>query len=136
MKSSSIINTALSVSENSPSLAILITTHAIHAAHSAFLILHSFGSAKLPKKDCMQYPSNRRKIAGSYCSKEKGQIGKEIVFYLLPSVAGLLVSGLVHTLKILPDFLIFPTVPFPYQVLQDCHVVLHIMLDRSYPVCG
>lgn len=41
-----------------------------------------------------------RKIAGSYCSKEKGQMGKEVVFYLLPSVAGVLVSVLVRLLLI------------------------------------
>ena len=42
-----------------------------------------------------------------------------------------LLHRLAHPLKILPDFLILPAVPFLYQILQDCHVVLHIMLDRA-----
>ena len=50
---------------------------------------------------CVLLFVSARKIAGSYCSsKEKGQMGKEVVFYLLPSVAGVLVSVLVRLLLI------------------------------------
>ncbi|MDE6602551.1 MAG: ATP-binding protein [Lachnospiraceae bacterium] len=41
-----------------------------------------------------------RKIAGSYHCREKGRMDKEVVFYLLPAVAGVLVSVLVRLLLI------------------------------------
>ena len=41
-----------------------------------------------------------RKIAGSYHCREKGRMDKEVVFYLLPAVAGVLVSVLVCLLLI------------------------------------
>lgn len=39
-----------------------------------------------------------RKIVKSYYCREKGQMGKEVVFYLLPAVAGVLVAVLVRLL--------------------------------------
>ena len=41
-----------------------------------------------------------RKVVGSYHCREKGKMGKEVVFYLLPTVAGVLVSVLVRLLMI------------------------------------
>ena len=63
-------------------------------------ILSCFGIALVGAAQCALLFVSTRKIAGSYSGKEKGQMGKEIVFYLLPSVAGLLVSALVRLLLI------------------------------------
>ena len=63
-------------------------------------ILSCFGVALVGAAQCALLFVSTRKIAGSYCSKEKGQMGKEVVFYLLPSVAGVLVSVLVCLLVI------------------------------------
>lgn len=63
-------------------------------------ILSCFDVALVGAAQCALLFVSIRKIAGSYCSKEKGQMGKEVVFYLLPSVAGLLVSVLVRLLLI------------------------------------
>ena len=63
-------------------------------------ILSCFGVALVGAAQCALLFVSTRKIAGSYCSKEKGQMGKEVVFYLLPSVAGMLVSVLVRLLLI------------------------------------
>lgn len=63
-------------------------------------ILSCFGVALVGAAQCALLFVSTRKIAGSYCSKEKGQMGKEVVFYLLPSVAGVLVSVLVRLLLI------------------------------------
>lgn len=63
-------------------------------------ILSCFDVALVGAAQCALLFISIRKIAGSYCSKEKGQMGKEVVFYLLPSVAGLLVSVLVRLLLI------------------------------------
>lgn len=63
-------------------------------------ILSCFDVALVGAAQCVLLFVSIRKIAGSYCSKEKGQMGKEVVFYLLPSVAGLLVSVLVRLLLI------------------------------------
>ena len=41
-----------------------------------------------------------RKIVKSYRCREKGRMEKEVVFYLLPAVAGVLVSVLVRLLMI------------------------------------
>ena len=41
-----------------------------------------------------------RKIAGSYRCREKGRMGREAVFYLLPAVAGVLAAVLVRLLMI------------------------------------
>jgi len=63
-------------------------------------ILSCFGVVLVGAAQCALLFVSTRKIAGSYCSKEKGQMGKEVVFYLLPSVAGVLVSVLVRLLLI------------------------------------
>lgn len=63
-------------------------------------ILSCFGVALVGAAQCVLLFVSTRKIAGSYCSKEKEQMGKEVVFYLLPSVAGVLVSVLVRLLLI------------------------------------
>lgn len=63
-------------------------------------ILSCFGVALVGAAQCALLFVSTKKIAGSYCSKEKGQMGKEVVFYLLPSVAGVLVSVLVRLLLI------------------------------------
>ena len=63
-------------------------------------ILSCFGVALVGAAQCALLFVSTRKIAGSYCSKEKGQMAKEVVFYLLPAVAGVLVSVLVRLLVI------------------------------------
>lgn len=63
-------------------------------------IMSCFGVVLVGTAQCALLFASTRKIAGSYCSKEKGQMGKEVVFYLLPSVAGVLVSVLVRLLLI------------------------------------
>ena len=63
-------------------------------------ILSCFGIALVGAAQCALLFVSTRKIAGSYSGKEKGQMGKEVVFYLLPSVAGVLVSVLVRLLLI------------------------------------
>ncbi len=44
-----------------------------------------------------------RKIAESYRCREKGKMGKEIVFYLLPAVAGILIDVLVSLLMVVVE---------------------------------
>ena len=44
-----------------------------------------------------------RKIAASYRCREKGKMGKEIVFYLLPAVAGILIDVLVSLLIVVVE---------------------------------
>ena len=63
-------------------------------------ILSCFGVALVGTVRCALLFVSTRKIAGSYCSKQRGRMGKEVAFYLLPSVAGTLVSVLVRLLLI------------------------------------
>ena len=63
-------------------------------------ILSCFGVALVGTVRCALLFVSTRKIAGSYCSKQRGRMGKEVAFYLLPSVAGTLVSVLVRLLMI------------------------------------
>ncbi len=63
-------------------------------------ILSCFGVALVGVARCALLFVSTRKIAGSYCGKGRGRMGKEVVFYLLPSVAGMLVSVLVRLLLI------------------------------------
>ena len=62
--------------------------------------LSCFGVALVGAARCALLFVSTRKIAGSYCSKQRGRMGKEVAFYLLPSVAGTLVSVLVRLLLI------------------------------------
>ena len=63
-------------------------------------ILSCFGAVLVGATKCALLFVSTRKIAGSYCNKERGRMGKEVLFYLLPSVAGTLVSVLVRLLLI------------------------------------
>ena len=63
-------------------------------------ILSCFGVALVGAVRCVLLFVSTRKIAGSYCNKGRGRMGKEVIFYLLPSVAGVLVSVLVRLLLI------------------------------------
>ena len=63
-------------------------------------ILSCFGVALVGAARCALLFVSTRKIAGSYCSKGRGRMGREVIFYLLPSVAGVLVSVLVRLLLI------------------------------------
>ena len=63
-------------------------------------ILSCFVVALVGAARCALLFVSTRKIAGSYCSKQRGRMGKEVVFYLLPAVAGVLVSVLVRLLLI------------------------------------
>ena len=63
-------------------------------------ILSCFVIALVGAARCALLFVSTRKIAGSYCSKQRGRMGKEVAFYLLPSVAGTLVSVLVRLLMI------------------------------------
>ncbi len=63
-------------------------------------ILSCFGVALVGAARCALLLVSTRKIAGSYCSKGRGRMGREVIFYLLPSVAGVLVSVLVRLLLI------------------------------------
>ena len=63
-------------------------------------ILSCFGVALVGTVRCALLFVSTRKIVGSYCSKQRGRMGKEVAFYLLPSVAGTLVSVLVRLLMI------------------------------------
>ncbi len=73
-------------------------------------ILSCFGIALVGAARCALLFVSTRKIAGSYCGKQKGRMGKEVVFYLLPSVAGTLVSALVLLGAVVFSFCIYQDV--------------------------
>ncbi len=84
---------------------VLVYKAGISAASAEYLpaaagILSCFGVALVGAARCALLFVSTRKIAGSYCSKGRGRMGKEVISYLLPSVAGVLVSALVRLLLI------------------------------------
>ena len=91
-------------------------------------ILSCFGVALVGAARCVLLFVSTRKIAGSYCGKQKGRMGKEVVFYLLPSVAGVLVSVLVRLLLITvtdgTPVLLYEKYPVLYLIIPMIALVL------------
>ena len=65
-----------------------------------------------------------RKIAGSYHCREKGRMDKEVVLYLLPAVAGVLVSVLVRLLLVV----VTDGVPV---LLYERHPALYLIIPMT-----
>ena len=91
-------------------------------------ILSCFGVALVGTVRCALLFVSTRKIAGSYCSKQRGRMGKEVAFYLLPSVAGTLVSVLVRLLLITvtdgTPVLLYEKYPALYLIIPMTALVL------------
>ena len=91
-------------------------------------ILSCFGVALVGAARCALLLVSTRKIAGSYCSKGRGRMGREVIFYLLPSVAGVLVSVLVRLLLITvtdgPPVLLYEKYPALYLIIPLIAFVL------------
>ena len=91
-------------------------------------ILSCFGVALVGAARCALFLVSTRKIAGSYCSKGRGRMGREVIFYLLPSVAGVLVSVLVRLLLITvtdgPPVLLYEKYPALYLIIPLIAFVL------------
>ena len=91
-------------------------------------ILSCFGVALVGAARCVLLLVSTRKIAGSYCSKGRGRMGREVIFYLLPSVAGVLVSVLVRLLLITvtdgPPVLLYEKYPALYLIIPLIAFVL------------
>lgn len=91
-------------------------------------ILSCFVVALVGAARCALLFVSTRKIAGSYCSKQRGRMGKEVAFYLLPSVAGTLVSVLVRLLLITvtdgAPVLLYEKYPVLYLIIPMIALVL------------
>ena len=91
-------------------------------------ILSCFVVALVGAARCALLFVSTRKIAGSYCSKQRGRMGKEVAFYLLPSVAGTLVSVLVRLLLITvtdgTPVLLYEKYPALYLIIPMTALVL------------
>ena len=91
-------------------------------------ILSCFVIALVGAARCALLFVSTRKIAGSYCSKQRGRMGKEVAFYLLPSVAGTLVSVLVRLLLITvtdgTPVLLYEKYPALYLIIPMTALVL------------
>ena len=91
-------------------------------------ILSCFGVALVGTVRCALLFVSTRKIVGSYCSKQRGRMGKEVAFYLLPSVAGTLVSVLVRLLLITvtdgTPVLLYDKYPALYLIIPMTALVL------------
>ncbi|EOS41476.1 hypothetical protein C809_04294 [Lachnospiraceae bacterium MD335] len=91
-------------------------------------ILSCFVVALVGAARCALLFVSTRKIAGSYCSKQRGRMGKEVLFYLLPSVAGTLVSVLVRLLLITvtdgTPVLLYEKYPALYLIIPMTALVL------------
>ena len=91
-------------------------------------ILSCFGAVLVVATKCALLFVSTRKIAGSYCNKERGRMGKEVLFYLLPSVAGTLVSVLVRLLLITvtdgAPVLLYEKYPVLYLIIPMIALVL------------
>ena len=91
-------------------------------------ILSCFGVALVGAARCALLFVSTRKIAGSYCSKGRGRMGREVIFYLLPSVAGVLVSVLVRLLLITvtdgTPVLLYEKYPALYLIIPMTALVL------------
>ena len=91
-------------------------------------ILSCFVVALVGAARCALLFVSTRKIAGSYCSKQRGRMGKEVAFYLLPSVAGTLVSVLVRLLLITvtdnAPVLLYEKYPALYLIIPMTALVL------------
>ena len=91
-------------------------------------ILSCFGVALVGTVRCALLFVSTRKIVGSYCSKQRGRMGKEVAFYLLPSVAGTLVSVLVRLLLITvtdgTPVLLYEKYPALYLIIPMTALVL------------
>ena len=125
---------------------ILVYKAGTSAASAEYLpaaagILSCFMVALVRTARCALLFVSTRKMAESYCGKGGGRMGKEVIFYLLPSVAGVLVSVLVRLLLItvtdgtpvllyekypalyliipLIAFVLFGAVVFSFRIYQD-----------------
>lgn len=91
-------------------------------------ILSCFVVALVGAARCALLFVSTKKIAGSYCSKQRGRMGKEVAFYLLPSVAGTLVSVLVRLLLITvtdgTPVLLYEKYPALYLIIPMTALVL------------
>ncbi|MEY8268818.1 GHKL domain-containing protein [Lachnospiraceae bacterium 64-25] len=91
-------------------------------------ILSCFVVALVGAARCALLFVSTRKIAGRYCSKQRGRMGKEVAFYLLPSVAGTLVSVLVRLLLITvtdgTPVLLYEKYPALYLIIPMTALVL------------
>ena len=91
-------------------------------------ILSCFGVALVGTVRCALLFVSTRKIAGRYCSTQRGRMGKEVAFYLLPSVAGTLVSVLVRLLLITvtdgAPVLLYEKYPVLYLIIPMIALVL------------
>ena len=112
---------------------VLVYKAGISAASAEYLpaaagILSCFGVALVGAARCALLFVSTRKIAGSYCSKQRGRMGKEVAFYLLPSVAGTLVSVLVRLLLITvtdgTPVLLYEKYPALYLIIPMTALVL------------
>ena len=112
---------------------ILVHKAGTSAASTEYLpaaagILSCSGAALVGAARCALLFVSTRKIAGSYCGKQKGRMGKEVVFYLLPSVAGVLVSVLVRLLLITvtegTPVLLYEKYPVLYLIIPMTALVL------------
>ena len=91
-------------------------------------ILACFCVALIGTAKCALLFVSIRKIAESYYCKEEGRMGREVIFYLLPAVAGVLVSALVRLLLITvtdgAPVLLYARYPVLYLIIPMIALVL------------